>query len=69
MVKQYKRKEKRRNRVKVQTDFLPIDLIYDPQTFTEKLFLKLRKSNDKYDLKLLMMRMISRMIGRHKLVI
>lgn len=44
LVKQHKRKEKRRNKVKVVTDFLPIDLIFDPQTFTEKLYQKLRRS-------------------------
>jgi len=29
-IKQHKRKEKRKNKVKITTDFLPIDLIYDP---------------------------------------
>jgi protein SDA1 len=64
-LKQHKRKEKRKGKVKYSTDFLPIDLIHDPQNFAEKLFNKLRKSNDRYEVKLLMMRLISRMIGRH----
>lgn len=64
-IKQHKRKEKRRNKVKNFTDFLPIDLINDPQSFVEKMFNKLRKSTDRYEVKLLMMRLISRMIGRH----
>jgi len=51
--------------VKVHTDFLPIDLIYDPQTFSEKLFSKLRRTNDRYEVKLSLMRLIARMIGRH----
>jgi protein SDA1 len=29
-LKQHKRKEKRKNKVKYHTDFLPIDLLYDP---------------------------------------
>jgi hypothetical protein len=29
-VKNFKRKEKRRNKTRVSTDFLPIDLIHDP---------------------------------------
>lgn len=67
LIKQHKRREQRKSKVKISTDFMPIDMIYDPQAFTEKLFFKLRKSNDKYEVKLLMMRLISRMIGRHKL--
>lgn len=46
VIKQHKRKEKRKNKVKYSTDFLPIDLIFDPQEFAEKLFNKLRKSTD-----------------------
>jgi protein SDA1 len=66
-IEQEKRKQKRRNLVKFSTDFLPIDLIHDPQAFVEKLFSKLKKSNDKYEVKLYMLRLISRMIGRHKI--
>jgi protein SDA1 len=33
------------------------------------LFNKLRKSNDRYEVKLLMMRLISRLIGRHSLLL
>ncbi len=51
------------------TDFLPIDTLYDPQACAEKLFGKLKKSNDKYDVKLLMLRLVSRLIGRHNLMI
>jgi protein SDA1 len=65
VIKNHKRKEKRKNKVKFSTDFLPIDLIFDPQSFVEKLFNKLRKSNERYEVKLLIMRLISRMIGRH----
>lgn len=65
VLKQHKRKEKRKNKVKYSTDFLPIDLIHDPQAFVEKLFNKLRKSNDRYEVKMLMMKLISRLIGRH----
>lgn len=68
-VKRFKRKEKRKNKIKFSTDFLPIDLIHDPQSYAEKLFFKLRKSHDKYEVKLLMMRLISRLIGRHQLLI
>lgn len=52
-VKQHKRKEKRKNKIQTFTDFLPIDLINDPQSFTEKLFNQLRKSTERYEVKLL----------------
>jgi protein SDA1 len=55
--------------VHFSTDFLPIDTVFDPQGFVEKLFSKLKKSNDKYEVKLYMLRLISRMIGRHKLLL
>lgn len=66
-IKQVKRKAARKSLVHFSTDFLPIDTIYDPQAFVEKLFSKLKKSNDKYEVKLFMLRLISRMIGRHKI--
>lgn len=62
-----KRKKARKGLVKFNTDFLPIDTIYDGQAFVERLFSKLKKSNDKYEVKLYMLRLISRMIGRHKI--
>ena len=68
-MKNHKRKERRKKKVTYSTDFLPIDLIFDPQAFVEKLFVKLRKSNERYEVKLLMMRLISRMIGRHQLIL
>jgi len=69
VVKQQKRKEKRKNKLRIQTDFMPIDLLNDPQLLSEKLFSKLRKSTDAYLIKLFLMRLISRLIGRHKLVL
>lgn len=69
VVKKQQRKEKRKNKVRIQTDFMPIDLLNDPQMFCEKLFSKLRKSTDLYIVKLFMMRLISRLIGRHRLVL
>ena len=62
-----KRKKARKGLVKFNTDFLPIDTIFDAQSFVERLFSKLKKSNDKYEVKLYMLRLISRMIGRHKI--
>jgi protein SDA1 len=67
-IKQQKRKEGRKNKAP-QTDFLPIDMLYDAQKSAENLFSKLKKSNDKYEVKLYMLRLVSRLIGRHRLMI
>ena len=48
---------------------MPIDTLYDPQNYADRLFAKLKKSNDKYEVKLLMLRLVSRLIGRHNLII
>ena len=44
-------------------------MLFDPQGFSEKLFNKLKKSNDKYEVKLLMLRLLARLIGRHNLML
>jgi len=66
-IKQVKRKDARKGLVKFSTDCLPIDSIHDAQGFTEKLFSNLKKSNERHEVKLYMLRLISRMIGRHKI--
>lgn len=48
---------------------MPIDTLFDPQNYAERLFSKLKKSNDKYEVKLHMLRLVSRLIGRHNLII
>jgi len=48
---------------------MPIDQLFDAQTFAEKLFAKLRNSKDRYEIKLHLMRLIARLIGRHKLML
>lgn len=42
-------------------------MVHDAQGFVERLFSNLKKSNDRYEVKLYMLRLISRMIGRHKI--
>ena len=43
-------------------------MLYDAQSSAESLFAKLKKSNDKYEVKLYMLRLVSRLIGRHRLM-
>ncbi|CAK9096699.1 Protein SDA1 homolog (Nucleolar protein 130) (SDA1 domain-containing protein 1) (hSDA) [Durusdinium trenchii] len=49
--------------------FPAIDLLNDPQGFAEKLFKKLRTSHDHFEVRLLMMNLVSRVIGYHKLLV
>ncbi len=49
--------------------FTAIQLLHDPQGFGERLFSKLNKTNERWETKLLMMNVISRVIGVHQLLI
>ena len=49
--------------------FTAIQLLRDPQSFGERLFSKLNKTNERWETKLLMMNVISRVIGVHQLLI
>ena len=49
--------------------FTAIQLLHDPQGFGERLFSKLNKTNERWETKLLMMSVISRVIGVHQLLI
>lgn len=67
-LKSLKRKEKRRSR-RSFIDFLPVDMIKNPAELGEKLFDRLKKQNDRFEVKLVIMKMLARVIGRHKLMI
>lgn len=70
--KEKKKHTRRLNRIqalKGSSNFYPIDSLYNPQTFTDQLFSKLRKSKYTFGSKLHMMAVVSRMIGRHRLII
>lgn len=49
--------------------FPAIQILYDPQTLAEKLFKKLRQSGERFEVKLLLMNFVSRLIGCHKLIL
>lgn len=69
LIKAIDRREKRVSKVKVNKDFMPIDLLNDPFTFCEKLFSKLKAVSEKFKLKMVIIRLLARIIGRHKLLI
>lgn len=49
--------------------FMPIDIIYNPQAFAEKLFNIMSGKNEKYAHKLIYMSLIARVIWRHNLIL
>lgn len=48
---------------------MPIDLIYNPQVFAEKLFNIMNAKNEKYAHKLIYMSLVGRVIWRHQLIL
>ena len=59
----------RREEKKWEANFAAIDLLYDGQTFAEKLFAILRSSRERFEVRLLMMDMIARCIATHELFV
>ena len=49
-----------------QPSFSSLHLINDPQTFAEKLFKKLELSKEGFEVRLMLMSLISRLIGLHQ---
>lgn len=52
-----------------QFNFAAIEQIYDPQGYSERLFSVLKKSSIKFDLRLLMMSFLARLIFAHKIIL
>ncbi|CAG5095195.1 Similar to SDAD1: Protein SDA1 homolog (Homo sapiens) [Cotesia congregata] len=65
--KQLFAKSKNKKSKAPQFNFSALHLIHDPQGFAEKLFVRLKKNNDRFEVKLMTVEVISRMIGLHKL--
>nr|CAG8497302.1 5525_t:CDS:10 [Entrophospora candida] len=65
------RKKERQKHKAENFNFSAINLINDPQGFAEKLFSSLQKSsnNDRFEVKLMIMNLISRIIGINKLIL
>lgn len=51
------------------TAFSPLSLVNDPQGFSERLYRQLKGSNATFEVKLLMMNVLSRFIAWHKLIV
>lgn len=62
-------KHKKKKTAPEAFNFSALRLIYDPQDFCEKLFQQLEKTTERFEVKLLMIDLISRLIGIHKLLL
>uniref|UniRef100_A0A3B3S0J4 Protein SDA1 n=1 Tax=Paramormyrops kingsleyae TaxID=1676925 RepID=A0A3B3S0J4_9TELE len=60
------KKHKKKKRAEV-FNFSAIHLIHDPQDFAEKLFKQLESSKERFEVKMMMMELISRLVGIHEL--
>ncbi|KAL5505317.1 hypothetical protein EMCRGX_G006730 [Ephydatia muelleri] len=60
-------KHKKKKKKALGTSFSALHLINDPQDFAEKLFKKLDRSTERFEARLLIMNLISRLIGVHQL--
>ncbi|XP_071547057.1 protein SDA1 homolog isoform X2 [Panulirus ornatus] len=66
-VKATARKNEKKNRIKANFDFSALHLIHDPQNMAEKMYKRLEKMNERFEVKMMTMNLISRLIGVHQL--
>jgi protein SDA1 len=62
-------KQCKKRKVPPEARFMALHLIHDPQDFADKLFQCLEKATVKFELRLMMMALISRLIGVHQLFV
>ncbi|KAL2780455.1 protein SDA1-like protein isoform 2 [Daubentonia madagascariensis] len=60
------KKQKKKKKVEV-FNFSAIHLIHDPQDFAEKLLKQLESSKERFEVKMMLMNLISRLVGIHEL--
>uniref|UniRef100_A0A095AK33 Protein SDA1 n=1 Tax=Schistosoma haematobium TaxID=6185 RepID=A0A095AK33_SCHHA len=69
-IKHVNREKERKMRKRTElTNFHALNMLHDPQTFAEKLFRKLERCSDRFEIRLLILDLISRLIGLNKLVL
>jgi protein SDA1 len=60
------KKEKKSKKVE-NYQFNALNLIYDPQDFSEKLYKEVESTNESFEIKIMMLELIARLIGIHQL--
>ena len=61
-------KQQKKRKAPTEGRFLALHLIHDPQDFAEKLFKRLERATEKFELRLLMMALVSRLTGVHQVL-
>uniref|UniRef100_T1HBZ7 Protein SDA1 n=1 Tax=Rhodnius prolixus TaxID=13249 RepID=T1HBZ7_RHOPR len=64
-----KSKKKKKKRTTLDNNFSALHLIHDPQGIAEKLFKQIETRNEKFEVKVLTLDVISRLIGLHQLIL
>ena len=59
-------KQRKKRKAPPEARFMALHLIHDPQDFAEKLFRRLEKATEKFELRLMMMALIARLTGVHQ---
>ena len=59
-------KQSKKRKTTGEVSFSALHLINDPQDFAEKLFDRLKQIREKFEIRLMMMSLISRLIGLHQ---
>lgn len=67
-IKNVKKKEKRLAKLNTLKNIYPIDMLYNPHKYVEILLQKLQKKHIKYTLKMEIMCLLGRLIGRYRLI-
>jgi len=67
-VKKAHKKKKKKNKVETY-NFSALHLLHDPQGFAEKVFKKMEGLKEKFEVKLLYLDLVSRLIGTHQLIL
>uniref|UniRef100_A0A1B6DH20 Protein SDA1 n=1 Tax=Clastoptera arizonana TaxID=38151 RepID=A0A1B6DH20_9HEMI len=68
-VKQLVKKSKRKKESAVSFNFSALHLVHDPQGLAEKLFQQLSSTHERFEVRLLTLDVISRLIGLHQLIL
>ncbi|XP_025404914.1 protein SDA1 homolog isoform X1 [Sipha flava] len=68
-VKRLVEKNKKKKKQSQSSNFAALTLIHDPQGFAEKLFHQLEKRHERFEVKMLTLDVVSRLIGLHQLII
>merc|ERR1719266_2872902 len=67
-IKKAHKKKKKKNSAP-SYNFSALHLLHDPQEFAEKLFRRLEGLNEKFEVKLMLLELVSRLIGTHQLIL